>query len=101
MKTDIAKTLEILQKSGQRGIHSFELNNAIGTTRAAARIQDLKNLGYVISATHEKYGDSWGVRYFLLSQPQKQAPVLTSKVQEKAKPIRYEFVGGYARPIYA
>lgn len=101
MKNDTAKTLEILQKAGQKGIHSFELNTAVGTTRSASRVKDLKYLGYTINAIHEKYGNSWGVRYFLVNQPQKQASVVTSKVSEKVKPMRWEFIGGYAKPIYA
>ncbi len=69
INTDTAKCLKILQRVGLYGIHSFHLNQEIGTTRCAARIQDLKDKGYVITSTPERLGDAVGVRYFLNSSP--------------------------------
>lgn len=67
MKTDIQKCLEILKRVDDKGVHSFLLNQELGTTRSAARINDLKNLGYSIISKKEKLGNSWGCRYFLSS----------------------------------
>lgn len=69
---DIKKTLEALQRAGSKGIHSLHLNATVGTTRAAARVNDLINLGYRIDnngGKKEKMGNSWGVRYTLISSP--------------------------------
>lgn len=89
--SDTAKCLKILQRVGLYGIHSFHLNQEIGTTRCAARIQDLKDKGYNITSTSERLGDAVGVRYFLQSSPVKE---------EKKKPIRYEYQGNTCIPIY-
>jgi len=72
MKTDVDKTLQALRKAGSKGIHSFELNYIVGTTRSAARIQDLKDKGYRISSKPEKLGDSWGVRYSIEGDTEKK-----------------------------
>lgn len=76
--TDTAKVLKILQRSGMYGVHSFHLNQEVGTMRAAARILDLKKLGYDITSTPERLGDAVGVRYFLNSSPVSK-PVVTQK----------------------
>ena len=65
INTDRQKCLEALQRAGSQGVHSFHLNQIIGTTRAAARCQDLKDQGYNITSQWEKMGNSTGVRYFL------------------------------------
>ena len=66
MKTDIQKTLQTLREH-PKGIHSFDLNRIVGTTRSAARINDLKRLGYHIdSRQHVKMGNSWGAVYTLI-----------------------------------
>jgi hypothetical protein len=65
INTDTQKCLEALQRAGSEGVHSFHLNQIIGTTRAAARCQDLKDQGYNITSQWEKMGNSTGVRYFL------------------------------------
>lgn len=70
--SDTAKCLKILQRVGLYGIHSFHLNQEIGTTRCAARIQDLKDKGYTIHSTPERLGDAMGVRYTLGSSPVSQ-----------------------------
>lgn len=70
--TDVAKCLKILQRVGLYGIHSFHLNQEIGTTRCSARINDLKKKGYIITSTPERLGDAVGVRYFLNSSPVKE-----------------------------
>lgn len=62
--TDIYKTLRCLQQAGSNGVHGFDLNRIIGTTRAAARINDLKKLGYNITSVWENKGNAKGKRYF-------------------------------------
>lgn len=69
MMTDTELTLQALQNAGETGVHSFELNRIVGTIRAAARVNDLKKLGYVISSRPETLGFARGVRYFLKSAP--------------------------------
>ncbi len=69
MNTDTQKVLDILKDRGEKGIHSFHLNQLVGTTRAAARIQDLKDQGYSIYSKPERMGDSVGCRYFLSETP--------------------------------
>ena len=92
--TDTQKCLQILKRSGLYGIHSFHLNKEIGTTRSAARIEDLKKLGYTIESVPETLNGCRGCRYFLRTSP--------TKLQDIArKPIRYEFRGNTAIPIYA
>ena len=67
--TDTELTLQALQNAGNAGVHSFDLNRLVGTIRAAARVNDLKNLGYQITARPETLGNARGVRYFLVSSP--------------------------------
>lgn len=92
--TDKLKVLELLRNAGDKGIHSFELMRDAHSSRAQARVCDLKKDGYHISAIPEKMGDSLGVRYFLNAEPIKHEPV---------KPIRWEFdmERNVARPVYA
>lgn len=94
---DVLKTLDALRKAGDTGVHSFELNRIVGTTRAAARVRDLRKQGYSITSKREQLGDAWGVRYFLTSSPVHESPLF------QQKPIRWEFdMKTYtARPIYA
>ena len=89
-KTDKQQTLWVLKKVGDKGIHSFELNRLIGSTRAAARINDLKHEGYQIDTKHEKVGNAWGVRYFL-----------RKSVKEEIKPFKWEFdlINNIARKV--
>ena len=63
--TDLKLTLKLLQERGAKGIHSFELMSLVGTNRAAARIRDLRKLGYIIESKSEKRGESNGCRYTL------------------------------------
>ena len=89
--TDVKKTLEILRNAGASGVHSFDLNRLVGTTRSAARIDDLKKLGYVITSKPEKMGDSRGVRYYLFENKKKVEA-------ETVKPgLRLIFEGNTAR----
>jgi predicted transcriptional regulator len=87
MKTDVEKTLRILEEAGEKGIHSFELNYLVGTTRSAARICDLKKLGYTILAKPEVHGGARGVRYILQSSPIFKQDPETKQTQQ------YEFIG--------
>lgn len=70
MQTDVQKTLRALIEAGEKGIHSFELNTVVGTIRSAARVRDLRKMGYHISSTSETKGNARGVRYILLNPPQ-------------------------------
>lgn len=83
--TDTEKCLQALISSGATGVHSFDMNAIIGTTRAAARINDLKAQGYVITSVYEKRGDSHGCRYFLTSSSQPLK--INSKKQVKEKTV--------------
>ena len=61
--------LRILKEAGEDGVHSFEFYEA-GMPRAAARIGELRDAGYTITSTHERYrGDAEGVRYRLIEAP--------------------------------
>ncbi len=85
--TQVAMTLQALKQAGNVGVHSFILNKIVGTIRGAARIDDLKKLGYMISSKPEKLGNARGARYFLLSSPmEKQKP------QYRLDPIRHVFI---------
>ena len=64
-KTDCSKTLEALRNAGSLGVHSFDLNNIVGTNYSPRMVHDLKKAGYSITAVREKLGDAVGVRYFL------------------------------------
>lgn len=100
-QTDCQKTLHLLQEAGSGGIHSFDLNHLVGTTRIAARILDLKAQGYGITSIPEKRGDSHGCRYFLISSSNVKPQTSKKPVKEQPKkPIRYEYVGNTCIPIY-
>ena len=62
--TRIQRVLWRLQVAGEQGVFSFDLKSA-GGWRYAARINDLKKLGYDILSKSEKRGDERGCRYFL------------------------------------
>jgi hypothetical protein len=62
--TDRVQVLTALKQAGTGGVHSFDLMKQI-SPRVAARIQELRLDGHMISATREKKGKSWGVRYTL------------------------------------
>ena len=94
MKTKTQRTLEILKQSGDKGIHSFILNNLIGSTRSAARIQDLKDQGYSITSVFEKMNGSLGVRYFLRESP------ADDKENIENRPFKWVFEGNVARREY-
>lgn len=82
--------LYYLKEAGLTGIHSFDLNRLIGSTRAAARIQDLKDQGYSIASRLERRGRSWGKRYFFIGKANQ-----TKRVAEyKFDPGRQVFVYG-------
>lgn len=87
MKTDVQKTLQLLTEAGSSGMHSFDLNKLVGTTRIAARVNDLKAQGYEITSIYEKRGDSHGCRYFLISSSSVKPQ--TSKKQVKEQPKGY------------
>jgi len=69
MQTDVYKTLKALQEAGEKGIHSFDLNHIVGTTRCAARVSDLKHQNHHIYSKPEVLNGTRGVRYFLMDKP--------------------------------
>ena len=58
--TQKERTLLALQKAGDKGVHSFYFHSTYNP-RAAARVIDLKNEGYVIESVRE----GKGCRYIL------------------------------------
>lgn len=92
---DVKITFDLLKKADTTGIHSFELNRLVGTTRSAARIRDLKDLGYIIQSKPERLGDAYGVRYTLTEgrgAPQKHAGHLGAEVSPApSRESHYEF----------
>lgn len=85
--TQVAMTLQALKQAGNVGVHSFTLNKIVGTIRGAARIDDLKRMGYQIFSQPEKMGYARGVRYFLLSSPKE-----LEKPQYRLDPVRQVYV---------
>lgn len=90
--TNTEKVLKILRECGEKGCHSFELNQKVGTTRSAARIVDLKKQGYNILSKPERLGEALGVRYFLTKEP--------LQVNTKNRPFKWVFEGNVARREY-
>jgi len=84
MKTDCQKTLEYLRQSKNRGCHSFDLMHLVGTTRIAARIDDLKKQGFSITSVKEKKGDALGCRYYL-----HEAVTATIEPLQEPKTVKY------------
>lgn len=64
-QTKCERIIEALRYAGERGIHSFDIIKA-GGLRATARISELRKDGYNIKSVHERKGDCYGVRYFLV-----------------------------------
>lgn len=62
--------LQALKDAGDTGIHSFDFLQ-VGIPRAAARIRELREMGYTISSVRERLnGEAEGVRYRLVEQAQ-------------------------------
>lgn len=92
MKTKLYRTLECLQKAGFYGIHSFVLMREAGTTRAQARVCDLKKLGYLIESKRETYNGVEGCRYYLKGKRE------GAEVKQRPVP-QFRFEGGVAIQI--
>lgn len=92
MTTKLTKTLQALQKAGFYGMHSFPLMKEVGTTRVAARVNDLKKQGYIIESKRETLYGVEGCRYYLKGKKQ------GSTIKEKPI-IVYRFEGDRAIPI--
>ena len=75
------QVLAMLKAAGPAGVHSFELLQA-GLPRAAARIVELRQAGFVIDSKRERLnGEARGCRYRLL-------PALTEiRVAPAAGPV--------------
>lgn len=70
--TKTKQALTYLRQAGNKGIHSLHLNALLVSNRSAARVQDLKDQGYQITATPERMGHAWGVRYVLVGSPEEE-----------------------------
>ena len=92
MRTKEYKTLQTLQRVGLYGIHSFHLMKEVGSTRVAARVNDLKKKGYLIDSKKETFGGVEGCRYTLRGKSE------GSTLKEK-QITQYKFVGDYAVPM--
>lgn len=74
--------LQMLRDAGDRGLHSFELYEA-RLPRAAARIAELREAGFTITSTRERYrGQAEGVRYRLVEATHQVARVEPSLLGE-------------------
>lgn len=62
----IKKTLGMLKRRTKRGVNSLEAISLIDSPRVAARIYDLKKLGYRISSVREEWKGRPSVRYTLI-----------------------------------
>ncbi len=96
MKTKLYRTLEALKRAGFYGIHSFVLMKEAGTTRAQARVCDLKKQGHIIESKRETYGGVEGCRYFYKGFKS------GSSITEVKKPVQWIFDNNTntARPVY-
>ncbi len=63
--SDLKKTLDTLRAYGKKGCHSFILMKLVGSTRVAARVDDLQKQGYHITSIYEDLDGTPGCRYFL------------------------------------
>lgn len=93
MTTKLYKTLLALKETQNYGIHSFELMRRAGSTRVAARVNDLKKLGHDITSKRETLNGVDGCRYYYRGLKE-------GVTMKNTKPIRYEFQGTTAVPIY-
>lgn len=66
-QTRCEKVIEALRNAGEIGIHSFDLIK-YGGLRATARVGELRKDGYNIKSIHQRKGDCYGVRYFLVEE---------------------------------
>lgn len=64
-QTKAERVIEALERAGKQGIHSFDIIK-YGGLRASARVGELRKDGYNIKSVHERKGDCYGVRYFLV-----------------------------------
>lgn len=92
MGTKLYKTLQALQKAGFYGMHSFPLMKEVGTTRVAARVNDLKKQGYIIESKRETLYGVEGCRYYLKGK--REGTTITNKPI-----IAYRFIDNVAVPI--
>ena len=74
--SDIQKTLDNLRAYGNKGCHSFVLMKLVGSTRVAARIEDLKKRGYRITSVPEEMDGTTGCRYFLYEDSPRKPQVV-------------------------
>jgi hypothetical protein len=61
----------MLTRRMKKGVNSLEAINIVNTPRIAARIYDLKKMGYKISSIKEYYHGRPSTRWYLLDKEQK------------------------------
>ena len=86
--TKVQLTLKYLKEAGTNGITGLDLDRLVVQKRTAARIQDLEDMGYVISSTPIKQLHTLTRKYTLISSP-----------FPEHKPIQYEYRDNIAIPI--
>lgn len=89
------RILEAIKNAGERGINSRVLINTI-TPRYSARLKELRQQGHLFKTRREPIGGSNLIRIWYEGKRNGETVVNAPK-----KPVRYEFVGNFAIPIYA
>lgn len=82
--TQKQKLLRALQDAGDIGVNSFHARQIAGL-QAPVRIQELEEMGYIITSTPE---------------PDRSTTYRLVDVPLDKKPYRWEIIDGYARKVY-
>jgi len=69
------RVLALLQERGEDGISAIELDREFGIYRAAARVNELRRMGYDVRTTPRKHG--YTARYYLQPRKMETATPLT------------------------
>lgn len=86
-ETQRQKILRLLKEAGQSGVNSHDLTYIHGIKQAPTRVHELEAEGYLITTTPPLENRS--VNYILDYEP-----------EHLRKPLRYEFIGDKAVPVY-
>lgn len=89
------RILNAIINAGERGINSRYLINEI-TPRYSARLKELRQEGHLFRTRRDPIGGSNLIRIWYQGKQNGEVVVNAPK-----KPVRYEFVGNSAIPIYA
>lgn len=85
-ETQQQKVLRLLKDAGNNGVNSHDLTYIHSIKQAPTRVQELEQKGYKIASIPQ---ENRSVNYILNYEP-----------AELRKPIRYEFVGDKAIPVF-